>query len=60
MVGLAISWMDLVIPATLLSLWIAIYVMQLRQRPLLPVHDPQFEEALGPVFAQAQHSGAAH
>ncbi len=58
--GLAISWMDLVIPATLLSLWIAIYVMQLRQRPLLPVHDPQFEEALGPVFAQAQHSGAAH
>ncbi|MEQ1909652.1 MAG: hypothetical protein ABMA15_12565 [Vicinamibacterales bacterium] len=58
--GLVISWMDLVVPATLIALWAGIYIMQLRTRPLLPVHDPQFEEALGPVFAQAQHSGAAH
>ena len=58
--GLVISWMDLVIPATLVSLWVGLYMMQLRQRPLLPVHDPQFEEALGQVFAHAQHSGAAH
>jgi hypothetical protein len=47
----AVSWMDLVVPATLLALWIGLYLQQLRQRPLLPVHDPQFEEALGPVFA---------
>jgi hypothetical protein len=47
----AVSWMDLVVPATLLVLWLGLYMQQLRQRPLLPVHDPHFEEALGPVFA---------
>jgi hypothetical protein len=58
--GLVVSWMDLVIPAALLLLWIGLYVQQLRQRPLLAVHDPQFEEALGPVFANAPHAGTAH
>lgn len=58
--GLVISWMDLVLPAALVSLWLGFYLMQLRQRPLLAVNDPQFEEALGSVFAHAQHAGAAH
>lgn len=49
--GVVISWMDIVIPAALLALWVGLYFQQLRQRPLLPIHDPQFEEALGPVFA---------
>jgi hypothetical protein len=49
--GVSISWMDIVIPAALLALWVGLYFQQLRQRPLLPIHDPQFEEALGPVFA---------
>lgn len=58
--GLTISWMDLVVPATLFALWVGVYMQQLRKRPLLPVHDPQFDEALGAVFARAEHSGAAH
>ncbi len=58
--GLSISWMDAVVPASMLALWVGLYMMQLRQRPLLPVHDPQFEEALGPAFAHADSAGAAH
>lgn len=58
--GFAISWMDLVIPASLVCIWLGVYMMQLRQRPLLPVNDPQFEDALGPALAGAHHSGAAH
>jgi hypothetical protein len=54
------SWMDLVVPATLLAIWVGLYMQQLRQRPLLPVHDPQFEEALGSVFAHAGNPGTAH
>jgi hypothetical protein len=45
------SWMDLVIPATLIALFVGLYMQQLRQRPVLPLNDPQFEEALGPALA---------
>ena len=58
--GLSISWMDAVVPASMLALWVGLYMMQLRQRPLLPVHDPQFEDALGPALAHADTPGAAH
>ena len=56
----AISWQDVVVPVALFSLWVGLYMQQLRQRPLLPVNDPQFEDALGPAFAHAQNPGAAH
>jgi hypothetical protein len=55
--GVVVSWMDIVLPVTLLALWLGLYLQQLRQRPLLPVHDPQFEEALGPAFGTP---GTAH
>ncbi len=58
--GLVISWMDIVLPATLLALWVGLYMQQLRQRPVLPVHDPQFDDILGPVFAHADVPGTAH
>ncbi|HUR34944.1 MAG TPA: hypothetical protein VM032_14175 [Vicinamibacterales bacterium] len=58
--GLHVSWMDVVLPVTLLAIWGGLYVQQLRQRPLLPVHDPQFEEALGAVFAHGNAPGTAH
>jgi hypothetical protein len=57
--GLTVSWMDLVLPITLLAIWVGLYLQQLRQRPVLPLNDPQFEEALGPAFAHANH-GTAH
>jgi hypothetical protein len=58
--GLVVSWMDVVIPATLLALFVGLYLQQLRQRALLPVNDPQFEEALGPVLAHGANPGTAH
>jgi hypothetical protein len=58
--GLSVSWMDIVIPVTLFALFVGLYMQQLRQRPLLPVNDPQFEEALGPVLAHGANPGTAH
>ena len=48
--GIFVSWMDIVLPLTLISIWVGCYLWQLRGRPLLPVYDPQFEEALGPMI----------
>ena len=48
--GLSVSWMDIVLPLTLCSIWFGCFLWQLRGRALLPVHDPQFEEALGPII----------
>ena len=48
--GIWVSWMDIVLPATLIAIWIGCFLWQLRGRPLLPVYDPQFEEALGPII----------
>lgn len=57
--GLSVSWMDLVLPATLLSLWLSGVFGQMRGRPLLPIHDPQFDEILGPALT-GQMAKAAH
>jgi hypothetical protein len=48
--GISVSWMDIVLPVALISSWIGCFLWQLRGRPLLPVYDPQFEEALGPII----------
>jgi hypothetical protein len=40
------SWMDLAAPAGLVGLWLAYFFYQLEKRPLMPLHDPQLEEAL--------------
>jgi len=45
--GISVSWMDIVLPMTLISIWLACFVWQLRGRAILPVHDPQFEETIG-------------
>jgi hypothetical protein len=39
--------MDVVLPLSLVALWLGCFIGQLRGRAILPVHDPQFEEALG-------------
>jgi hypothetical protein len=41
-----IGWMDLLAPIGLGGLWLAFYARHLAARPLLPVNDPGFEEAL--------------
>ena len=48
--GISISWMDIVLPLTLTSIWLGCFLWQLRGRAILPVYDPQFEETLGPII----------
>jgi hypothetical protein len=51
--GVAVSWLDLVLPFSLSALWLGCFVWQLRGRAILPVHDPQFDEALGRIIERA-------
>lgn len=41
-----LSWMDLVAPIAIGGLWIATFSWQLQKRSLLPINDPQLEQAL--------------
>jgi hypothetical protein len=41
-----LSWMDLVAPIAMGGLWIATFAWQLQQRRLVPINDPQLEQAL--------------
>lgn len=41
-----ISWMDFLLPIGLGGLWLAVFLWQLSLRPLMPLGDPQLEEAL--------------
>ncbi len=59
--GISVSWMDAVLPLTLGSIWLGSFVWQLRGRPILPVNDPEFDEALGHIIERAgERPGAAH
>ncbi len=44
-----LSWMDIVAPIAMGGLWIATFAWQLQKRPLMPINDPQIEQALEPV-----------
>jgi hypothetical protein len=44
--GLHLSWMDFVAPLALGGIWLAFFIRQLKQRPLLPIGDPYLEQAL--------------
>jgi hypothetical protein len=46
-VGPAFHWIDLAVLAGIGGLWVAFFVTLLKQRPLLPVNDPQIAEVLG-------------
>jgi len=43
---LTLHWMDLAAPVGVLGLWLFLFLGQLLRRPLLPVNDPEFREAL--------------
>jgi hypothetical protein len=40
------NWLDLVVPVALIGLWIGFFAMNLKQRPLLPLGDPNLSEAI--------------
>ena len=52
--GFAVSWLDVLLPLSLGCVWLGCFIWQLRGRPLLPLHDPQFHEALGPIIEKTQ------
>lgn len=41
---LQIHWLDGVAPIGIGGIWIAIFIWQLKSQPLLPLHDPRFNE----------------
>jgi hypothetical protein len=44
-----LKWMDFVAPIAIGGLWIGTFAWQLQKRPLLPINDPQLEQALTPA-----------
>jgi len=44
--GVGFHWLDVAAPAGLGGIWVAAFFRRLKQRPLLPLHDPNMEEAL--------------
>jgi hypothetical protein len=58
--GLSVSWMDVVVPLAMGALWTSAFVWQLRGRPILPVHDPEFDEALGRIIERGAPPRTAH
>jgi len=57
--GISVSWLDVLLPLTLGAVWLGCFVWQLRGRPILPVHDPQFDEALGRILERVERPGTA-
>ena len=43
------NWMDYVAPIAIGGLWLGTFTWQLQKRPLLPINDPQLEQALAVV-----------
>jgi hypothetical protein len=58
--GIAISWLDIVLPLALGAIWLGCFVWQLRGRAILPVHDPEFDEALGRIIERGAPPRTAH
>lgn len=44
--GFSVHWMNFSLPLALGGLWVAAFIWQLKQRPLLPLGDPKLEQAL--------------
>ena len=55
--GVSVSWLDVVLPAAMLAVWLGCFVWQLRGRAILPLHDPEFDEALGRILERAERPG---
>jgi len=45
---------------SMVALWAACFVWQLRGRAILPLHDPQFDEALGSIIERGSAPKTAH
>jgi asparagine N-glycosylation enzyme membrane subunit Stt3 len=45
--GFHVHWLDLAAPVAIGGVWVSMFAMQLRSRPLLPERDPRLTEVLG-------------
>jgi hypothetical protein len=44
--GFSITWLDFVLPFAIGGIWLAFYLRQLKQMPLIPFNDPNLKEML--------------
>jgi hypothetical protein len=58
--GVSVSWLDVVLPASMFSLWLGCFVRQLRGRAILPIYDPEFDETLGPIIEREGRRTTTH
>jgi hypothetical protein len=58
--GISVSWLDILLPLSLGSLWLGCFIWQLRGRAILPVHDPEFDETLGPIIERGAPPRPSH
>jgi hypothetical protein len=58
--GVAVSWLDIVVPASLGLVWLGSYAHQLAERPILPLQDPEFAGTLGEILDERREPGAVH
>ena len=58
--GIGISWLDVLLPVSVFAFWLGCFVWQLRGRAILPLYDPQFDEALGPAIERAGYQTPGH
>jgi hypothetical protein len=58
--GVSVSWLDVALPLSLGAIWLGCFFRQLRGRAILPVHDPEFDETLGPIIDRGSSPKAAH
>jgi hypothetical protein len=56
----SVSWLDVVLPLALGAVWLGCFFWQLRGRAILPVHDPEFDETLGPIIERGSPPRTAH
>jgi len=53
------NWMDYVAPIAIGGLWLGTFAWQLQKRPLLPINDPQLEQAVAVVHGHYTAKGEA-
>jgi hypothetical protein len=57
--GVTVSVLDLLLPIALGGIWLGCFVWQLRGRAILPVYDPEFNEALGRIIERGARPSTA-
>src|SRR5262249_15828003 len=58
--GVSVSWVDILLPASMFALWLGGFTWHLGGRAILPLHDPEFDEALGRILQRAEQPRTAH